>query len=116
MSSAGRAKVLPFWDVQALESQQMINQIHFWRGLDWPKRDGATLGFQHGKGTAVAKAVLVPNVLRDHNLPFLRHTHDSHSWKLLPALTDRKTALPDVERVFHLDSTGTRTQPARMAS
>jgi hypothetical protein len=93
MSFAGRAKMLPLRDVQAFESQKMINQIHFWRGLDWPKRDGATFGFQHGKGTAVAETALVPNVLRDHNLPFLRHTHDSHGWKLLLAVAGCKSEL-----------------------
>jgi hypothetical protein len=79
--------MLPFRDLQAFELQEMIDQIHFWRGLDGPEHDGAAFGFQDGKGTAIAKAVLVPNVFRDHNLSFLRHVHDCHGRKLLPTLT-----------------------------
>src|ERR1700728_197345 len=82
-SCPGRANVFPFRDIQTFQPQEMINQIHFRRGLDWPKHDGAALSFHHGKGTAISKAALVPDFLRHHNLPFLRHVDYRHGRKLL---------------------------------
>jgi hypothetical protein len=86
--------VFSFRDDQALELEKMVNQLHFRRGLDGPEYDGATFCFQDGKGAAVAKAVLVPDVLRDHNLPLLRHVDYCHGRKLLLTVALRKPNFP----------------------
>ena len=41
-------------------------------------------------GAAIAKAAFFPDVLRDHDLPFLRHVDNGHGRKLLLATAFRK--------------------------
>jgi hypothetical protein len=93
-----------FRNLKPLEPQQMIHQVHLWLRINRSEDQGAVLGFQDGKGAAVAKPAPVSNLFGHYDLALLAHVNYGHGRKLPPACPYSK---PFLERVTPISlSTG----------
>ena len=60
-----------FWNFEAFQFQQHINEVFFSRLFNWTKHQCARFGFTDGKSAAVPKSMLASDVFRHNDLAFL---------------------------------------------